>query len=119
MQVQRSAIVLACLALSLVSPKLETTAQTLTDTRTERAKLEVSQLTGIPASELTIVNEAALADTGITQFKIRDSQGNVHGISLDAAGNPVLPETLGQTIEDIDNRGFVGKLEVKLAELLN
>jgi hypothetical protein len=107
------------LALGLIFPTLKTTAQTLIDTQTERAKLELFRLTGIPPSELTIVNEAALADTGISRFKIRDSHGNVHGISLDVAGNPVNPEILGQTVQAIDDRVYVGKLEAKLAVLLN
>ncbi len=98
--------------------KLETTAQTLTNSRTQRAKLEVSQLTGIPANQLTIVTEAALADTGITRFKMTDSQGKIYGISLDATGNPVPTETLAQAIKAIENRGFVGKLEAELANLL-
>ncbi|MEW6493970.1 MAG: hypothetical protein AB1589_15875 [Cyanobacteriota bacterium] len=105
---KRLMLTLVCLVtgLGIVSVlKLETTAQTLTHSMIQRAKLEVSQLTGTPANQLTIAAETTLTDTGITRFKLRDSQGNIYGISLDAAGNPVPPETLAQIIQAIENRG--------------
>ncbi len=119
---KRLVLTLVCLVtgLGIVSVlKLETTAQTLTNSMAQRAKLEVSQLTGTPANQLTIAAEATLTDTGITRFKLRDSQGNIYGISLDTAGNPVPPETLAQIIQAIENRGFVGKLEAELANLIS
>ncbi|RUS95603.1 hypothetical protein DSM106972_089590 [Dulcicalothrix desertica PCC 7102] len=48
----------------------------------ERAKLEVSKITGILTDKLTIVKQARLADTGITRFKLRDTQNNIYGIFL-------------------------------------
>lgn len=84
----------------------------------QRARLEVSKITGIPADRLTIVNEAALADTGITRFKLTDAEGKIYGTSLDTAGNSVSQEALGQAIQAFNNKGFVGKLEAELANKL-
>jgi hypothetical protein len=53
----------------------------------ERAKLEVSKITGIPTDKLTIVKEARLGDTGITRYKLRDTQNNIYGVSLNFDGS--------------------------------
>ncbi|MBE9104345.1 hypothetical protein IQ229_05130 [Nostoc cf. edaphicum LEGE 07299] len=81
----------------------------------EKAKLEVSKTTGISADYLNVVNKATLDDTGITRFKLIDTQGNIYGVSLDAAGNQINQKVLEQAIQVINNKGFVGKLETELA----
>lgn len=80
----------------------------------EKAKLEVSKTTGISANSLSVVNQVTLADTGITRFKLIDTQGNIYGVSLDPAGNQISQEVLEQAIQAINNKGFVGKLETEL-----
>ncbi|WP_334855182.1 S8 family serine peptidase [Nostoc sp.] len=81
----------------------------------EKAKLEVSKTTGISADRLSVANKATLANTEITRFKLIDTQGNIYGISLDAAGNQISQEVLDQAVQAINNKGFVGKLEAELA----
>lgn len=85
---------------------------------TQRAAAEVSRITVIPVDRLTVVNQASLAGTEIKRFKIRDLQGKIYGVNLDAAGNPVSQEVVNQAIEAFNNRGFVGKLEAELANRL-
>ncbi|WP_292780810.1 MULTISPECIES: hypothetical protein [unclassified Nostoc] len=85
----------------------------------EKAKLEVSKTTGIAAEHLSVVNKATLADTGIMRFKLIDTQGNIYGVSLDAAGNQISQEVLEQAIQAINNKGFVGKLETELANRIS
>ncbi|GJD23917.1 hypothetical protein RIVM261_088730 [Rivularia sp. IAM M-261] len=85
----------------------------------ERAKLKVSKITGIPTDKLTIVKEARLADTGITKYKLIDTQNNIYGISLNPDGSKTSEEALNQAIQAINNTGFVGKLEAELANRIN
>lgn len=84
----------------------------------ERAKEVLSQVTGVPAELFTVVNTAPLADTGIMRFKLRDAEGKIHRVNLDALGNPVTNEEVERAIQEFNNRGFVGKLEAELADLL-
>lgn len=84
----------------------------------ERAKEVLSQVTGIPAELLTVTNSAPLADTGIMRFKLVDPERKIHGVNLDALGNPVSNEDVKRAIQEFNNRGFVGKLEAELADLL-
>ncbi|MBN4000555.1 hypothetical protein [Nostoc sp. LPT] len=82
----------------------------------EKAKLEVSKTTGISADHLSVANKATLADTEITQFKLIDPQGNIYGVSLDAAGNQISQEVLEQAIQAINNKGFVGIIGSRISE---
>lgn len=84
----------------------------------EGARAAVSQATGIPTDQLTVAKAAPLADTGIRQFKLLDAEGNIYGVALDARDQPVSDETLERAVQEIDNRGFVGKLEAELADRL-
>lgn len=84
----------------------------------EKAKSVVSEAKGIPVTKLSIAKVAPLADTGIRQYKLMDTKGNIHGVDLDAFGNPVSREVVDQALQEINNRGFVGKLEAELADLL-
>ena len=84
----------------------------------EKAKEVVSKSKGIQATELSVARVAPLADTGIRQYKITDAEGNIHGVDLDAFGNPVSREVIDQAFQEIDNRGFVGKLEAGLSDLI-
>jgi hypothetical protein len=84
----------------------------------QKALAEVSRNTGIPVDRLTVGNQATLADTDIKRFKVIDSEDNTYSIFLDAAGNPVSEEVVNQITEAFHNKGFVGKLEVALNDLL-
>lgn len=95
-----------------------TIAQQLESIRTKKAKSQVSQITGIPTENLTVSKEALLSDTEITRYKVKDTQGRLYGVSLDASGIRVSKEVLNQAIQAIDNRNFVGKVEAELANLL-
>jgi hypothetical protein len=94
------------------------TAQQPENSSAERAKLQVSQITRIPAERLTVAREAPLSDTGITRYKVRDDRDNLHGVSLDASGNRISQSALDQAVQTINNRGFVGKVEAELANFL-
>lgn len=83
----------------------------------EKAKSVVSEAKGIPVTKLNVAKVAPLADTGIRQYKLMDTEGNIHGVDLDAFGNPVSREVVDQALQEINNRGFVGKLEGELADL--
>lgn len=102
----------------LTAPSLVTTAQVSENSRVQEAKLRLFQSRGIPPESLTVVKEATLADTGITRFKMRDSQGKIYNVSIDASGNPVNEQALRQAVEAIENKGFEGKIEAELAKLL-
>lgn len=95
-----------------------TTAQQSENLRAQKARSQVSQMTRIPAERLTVAQEAPLGDTGIARYKVRDTQGKLHGISLDASGNRLSQEALRQAVQTIENQGFVGKVEAELANLL-
>jgi subtilisin family serine protease len=88
-------------------------------TAAERAAALVSEATGRPAHELSVARTAFLPDRGIRRYKIVDAQGDIHGVDLDAAGNPVSGETVALAIQDLNNRAFVGKLEAELARHLS
>lgn len=85
----------------------------------QKAKLEVSKTTGILVDQLSIANKTTLSDTEITRFKLIDTQGNIYGVSLDAAGNQVGQEVLEEAIQAINNKNFVGKLEAELANRID
>lgn len=84
----------------------------------EKAKAVVSQATGVPAAQLRVAKMVPLSDMGIRQFKITDAQGNVYRADLDTFGNQVSAENIKGITEEIDNRGFVDKVEAELDDLL-
>jgi hypothetical protein len=62
---------------------------------------------------------ARLASAGIRRFKMLDQPGQLHGVDLDDAGKPVGHEEVQRAVNELTNRGFVGKLETDLAERLS
>lgn len=84
----------------------------------ERAKQVLAQEAGVPAEELTISGASVLQDGAMRRFKVADPQGNVHGVTLDASGNRVSDTAVERALAEVDERGFVGKLEKELAEAL-
>jgi hypothetical protein len=84
----------------------------------ERAVVVLSQALGISTEGLTVAGMAPLADTGVRRYKLIDAQGNLHGVNLDAAGSAVSNVKVERLLKEIDNRGFVGKLEINLADKL-
>lgn len=119
------------LALALVTPVAGlgvlaacsqiTTAQQVDrqlELRARKARAQVSQITGVPVDRLSIAKEAPLSDTGITRYKIRDAHDKLYGISLDASGNRISQEGLERAVQTLDERGFIGKVEGELANLL-
>ena len=70
---------------------------------------------GGPPAPPKVVRAAPLGDSGIQRFKVVDDQGNIAGVDVDAAGNPVSVEAIERAMQDLASRGFVGKLESELA----
>lgn len=86
------------------------------DAPAQRAKAVASSAAGVPAEALAVVRAAPLGDSGIQRFKLVDPEGNVHGVDLDATGTPVSLEAVEHAVQEMGERGFVGKLEAELAD---
>src|SRR5437867_875849 len=84
----------------------------------EKAKAVVAEDTGIPADQLTVAEESPFLGTGIRQFKLVDVRGKIHGVNLDASGNPIREEEMKRHAREAAKQRFVGNLDPDLAELL-
>lgn len=84
----------------------------------EKAKAAVSRASGLPTEELTVVRQAPFGHTGIRQFKVMDSQGNVSGVDLDTAGRPVSADEMKRHAREATGQRFVGGLDQELADHL-
>jgi subtilisin family serine protease len=79
------------------------------------AEQVATRTAGGPPAPPKVVRAAPLGDSGIQRFKVVDDQGDIAGVDVDAAGNPVSAEAVERAMQDLASRGFVGKLESELA----
>jgi len=84
-----------------------------------RAKALVAGATGLAPDQLTVGRESLMAEAGIRRLKLLDPKGNIYGVALDDSGNPVSREAVQEAVEELSQRGFVGKQDAELAERLS
>ena len=84
-----------------------------------QAKALVSQATGLSPDELIVGREALLGDSGIRRMKLIDGGGRVFGIALDETGNRASGTAVKDAIAEMNQKGFVGKLDAGLAQRLS
>jgi subtilisin family serine protease len=82
----------------------------------QRAKAAASRASGVPADALIVIGASPLGDSGIQRFKLVDPEDTIHGVDLDATGTPVTGEAVERAVQQMDEHGFVGKLETELAD---
>jgi subtilisin family serine protease len=83
-----------------------------------RAKQVIAEETGLPVEDLNVGKASVLQNGALRLYKVSDPQGNVHAVTLDAAGNPASRNAVEAAVADANGRGFVGKLEKELADAL-